>query len=96
MDNLLSIPFLDQEGYHIKYNSDEEWVVKTPQGVITPFKRDTWANKRMPYIDTRECKEGFGMIDTVRENFWGFTKEEILKAELYRNTQSMVGNPPAV
>ena len=80
MDNLLSIPFLDQEGYHIKYNSDEEWVVKTHQGVIIPFKRDTGVTRGMAYIDMRECKEGFGMIETVRLNFEGFTKEEILKA----------------
>ena len=32
MSNLLSIPYLEQEGYHIKYDSDEEWVVKTPRG----------------------------------------------------------------
>ena len=48
------------------------------------------------YIDMRERKEGFGMIETVRKNFEGFTKEEILKSKLYRKTQSMVGNPPAV
>ena len=36
------------------------------------------------------------MIETVRKNFEGFTKEEILKAKLSRKTHSMVGNPPAV
>ena len=36
------------------------------------------------------------MIETVRKNFEGFTKEEILKAKLSCKTQSMVGNPPEV
>ena len=36
------------------------------------------------------------MIETVRNNFEGFTKEEILKAELYLKTHPMVGNPHAV
>ena len=36
------------------------------------------------------------MIETVCKNFEGFTKEEILKTELSRKTQFMVGNPPAV
>ena len=51
MANLISIPCLEQEGYHIKYYSDDQWVVKTPQGVIIPFKRDTWVTRVMPYID---------------------------------------------
>ena len=69
MANLLYIPCLEQEGYHIKYYSYEEWVVKTPQGVIIPFKRDTGVTRGMPYIGMREWKEGFGMIETVRKNF---------------------------
>ena len=36
------------------------------------------------------------MIETVRNNFEGFTKEEILKAKLSRKTQSMLVDPPAV
>ena len=36
------------------------------------------------------------MIEKVRKNFKGFTKEEILKAELSRKTHSMVGNLPEV
>ena len=70
--------------------------MKTPQGMIIPFKIDTGVTRGMPYIDMREWKEGFVMIETVRKNFEGLTKEEILKSELYRKTQSMVGNQPAV
>ena len=41
MAKLLSITCLEEEGYHIKYDSAGEWVVQTPQGMIIPFKRDT-------------------------------------------------------
>ena len=70
--------------------------MKTPQGMIIPFKIDTGVTRGMPYIDTREWKEGIGMIKIVRKNFKGFTKEDILKAKLSRMTHSMVGNPSAV
>ena len=56
MANLLYIPCLEQEGYHIKYDNDEEWVVNTPQGVIIPSKRDTGVTRGMTYIDMRERK----------------------------------------
>ena len=96
MANLISIPCLEKEGYHIKYDSDEEWVVNIPKGVIIPFNRDKGVTRGMPYTDMREWKEGFGIIETVRKNFKGSTREEILKAKLSRKTQSMVGNPPVV
>ena len=58
MSNLLSIPYLEQEGYHIKYDSDEEWVVKTHQGVIIPFKRYTGVNRRCPTLTRGNGKRG--------------------------------------
>ena len=36
------------------------------------------------------------MIETMCKNLEEFSKEEILKEKLSCNTQSMVGNPPAV
>ena len=65
---------MDQEGYNKKYISDNEWFVKTPQGVNIPFKRDTGVTMVMTYIGMSEFKEGFGMIETVHKNFEGFTK----------------------
>ena len=40
----------------------------------------------MPYIDMREWKEGFGMIQTLRNNFDRFTGKYIEKAKLYHKT----------
>ena len=38
MENLLSTPFLEEEGYQIEYTRDKEGVVTTPQGVVILFK----------------------------------------------------------
>ena len=43
------------------------------------FKRDTGLTKGILYINMREWKEGFGIIQTVRKNFDNFTSEEIEK-----------------
>ena len=56
MENLLSIPCLEEEGYHIEYARDKKWVLKTPQGVVILFKRDTGLTKGMTYINMRERK----------------------------------------
>ena len=59
-----------------------------------PFKRDTGLTKGMPYINMREWKEGFGMIQTVSKNFDNSTGEENERAKLTCKTQSMAANPP--
>ena len=80
MANLLYIPLLGEEGYRIEHAINKEWVVTTPQGVVILSKRYTGLTKGMPYIDMRECKEGFGIIQTVRKNFDNFTGKDIDKA----------------
>ena len=92
--NLLYIPCLEKEGYHIEYASYKEWVVITPQGIVIPFKMNTGLTKGIPYIDMREWKEGFVMIQTFRKNIDKFTGKDIDKAKLSCKMQSMVANPP--
>ena len=67
------------------YNTDREWVVISPQGKRTVFKRDTGLCNRMPYIDLRESgEEGLALIETVRKKFEGHAKKQIEKAVLSR------------
>ena len=40
-----------------------------------------------------EWKEGFGMIQTVRKNFYNFNSKDIDKSKLSRKMQLMVVNP---
>ena len=71
MTNLLSIPCLETDRYHIKYNNNGEWVVMTPKGVKIPFKRETGLCKGIPYIELRDyiALEVVAMIETVGGNF---------------------------
>ena len=75
------------------YNADREWVVISPKGVKTMFKRDTGLCNRMPYIDLRENHEGLAMINTVRERFKNFSREEIERAILSRVVRRRIGHP---
>ena len=91
--NLLSIPMLEADGYIISSHTKKDWVVFTPKGEKSIFKRDTGVDKSIPYIDLRTNKAGVVMIETVRNNFGSYAKKEIEKAKLSRNLQSMIGHP---
>ena len=76
--NLLSIPQLEEEGYKVQYETDlTQWTVTTPQGKKIVFEQDSGLCNRMPYIDMREVTEGFAMVQTVHQNFEGYTKKQV-------------------
>ena len=92
--NLLSLPQLERDGYKVHYDTDGDWVVTSPKGGKVVFTRDTGLCDGMPYIDVRDhATEAFAMIQTVRDNFEHFTKEEIEKAVKARKLQGRVGYP---
>ena len=47
----------------------------------------------MPYINMREHKEAFALLQTVRENFEEFTQWKVKQVKLVRTAQAMVGHP---
>ena len=49
--------------------------------------------KGMPYIDMREHQDAFGMVQTVRKQFEGFTKRQVKTAILACKLQAMLGHP---
>ena len=63
--NLLSIPQLEDDRLRITYDTLKEWVLVTPGGKKIVLKRDTGLCNRMPYIDMREHKEVFALLQTV-------------------------------
>ena len=71
--NLLSLPQLEWDGYHVTYDTLKEWVVHAADGTEIVFKRDKELCDRMSYIDMRKIKSGFSMLQTVRNKFEGFT-----------------------
>ena len=75
--NLFYVPILENTGYIVSTHIKGDWVITTPKGKKTVFKRDTGVYKGMPYINLREHKEGISMIETVRMKFVGDTKQDI-------------------
>ena len=51
MANLLSVPMLEEAGYIISTHTKGDWIVTSPKGTKTVFKRDTGVCRGMPYID---------------------------------------------
>ena len=92
--NLISLPALEDAGYKVESHTDRDWVVTSPQGRRTIFKRDTGVCQGMPYIDLREHgEEGLAMIATVRQRFEGYTRKEVEKAIQARVVRRRVGHP---
>ena len=46
--NLLYTPQIEEEGYCVICDTQEEWIVYTPDGTPTVFKRDTGLCNIMP------------------------------------------------
>jgi hypothetical protein len=44
-------------------------------------------------VEPKESKEGFINVQTVQENYEGYTKQEILKAKEARRAQGLIRNP---
>ncbi len=44
-------------------------------------------------VEPKKSNEGLINVQTVRENYEGYTKQEILKAKEARRAQGLIGNP---
>ena len=71
--NIISIPVLEKNGFRVSYDTNAEWVIHSPEGKEIIFKRDTGVCDMMPYIDLRENHEGLMMVQTIRQNYEGYT-----------------------
>ena len=72
--NLLSTPMLENYGYIVFTLTKKYLVIITPKGKTITFKRDSGVYQGMPQIDLRDNKDSICTIETVRQNFAGFTK----------------------
>ena len=68
---------LEADGYVVRTDTKGEWQVLTPEGKTIPFKRDTVMCVGMPYFDLQDYEQGPVLIETIRKNIGGFTREEI-------------------
>ena len=93
--NLLSIPALEASGYTVDYKTERStWLVTSPEGKIITFKVDMGdtLTKGMPYLDMRD-KQAVALLNTVRDNFEGYTKRQIQKAIEARKLQAKLAYP---
>jgi hypothetical protein len=95
--NLLSLPQLELDGYDI-YKNKDEWYAISPNGGRIDFKLDSGVCRRMAYIDLRAPEEhffddGLAMVQTVRGNYEGFTKAQVVRAREARRATAMMAHP---
>ena len=69
-----------------------------PEGHIIPFKKDTGKCRGFPYIemgslDALALLQSVGKVETVRDNYEGFPRQDVKRAMLARKAQAMVGSP---
>ena len=106
--NLLSVPTIENSGCKVQYNTGKNWEVYTPSGYILTFYLDTGVCNGMPYLNMDHIKDlirvakqqemdqvGIVMIETVRKNYEGFTKEQVRRATGARDALAMMAHPRA-
>ena len=89
--NIFSMPELEKK-YRITYDSWEGYyIVHTERGQVR-FNKD---EQGLPYIDLNNssAKAATELIQTVRGNYEGYTKKEVLQAKEARRGQGMIGSP---
>ena len=66
---LISIPMLETSGYILSTHTHADWVVTTPDGKYTTFKRDKGVCTGTPYINLCDHKDGLVMIETFQKKY---------------------------
>eukprot|EP00804_Cyclotella_cryptica_P002560 CCRYP_010401-RA/>CCRYP_010401-RA protein AED:0.15 eAED:0.13 QI:0/0/0/0.5/1/1/8/0/1350 len=105
--NLLSVPRLEQDGYRIEMSTVDGCRVYAPDGAVLHFKKDKGLCMGMPYLDMDQAestytsypeaeKEALLFVQRVRNNYEGFSKQEVERAILARKAQGMMGSPSDV
>ena len=64
-----------------------------PDGQVLTLKKDKGLCEGFPYLDIKENKQAIAMIQTVRDNYEGYTKREVQEATLARKAQLNLGCP---
>ena len=74
LTNILSIPLLEKTGYRVTYDTLGDWEVHSATGETTTFQRDVGMCERMPYVDLHSSQTAVVLIQTVHNNYEGYTK----------------------
>jgi hypothetical protein len=91
--NLLSLPQLEADGFTVSYHTGGNWIITTPHGKeITLHQEENSVCRGFPYIDM-QSNAAMAMIQTVCQQYEGFTKREVQDAIVARKAQAMTGHP---
>ena len=97
--NLFSVLRLEADRWDLDYTNGS-WIAVTPGSAVVNFLLDRGVCNGMPYIDMTRPEDfitpavdGVAMIKTVRNNYEGFTKEQIKQATAARNAMAMMAHP---
>ena len=80
--NLLLVPRLEKEGFLLTYCTMTTWTIQCPDVTVLNLKRDTGLCDRFPYLDIKQHKDAVVMIQTVRQNYEGYSKRDSKEAIL--------------
>ena len=104
--NLVLLIELERDGWYIQYQTGNIWEATSQDGKITlrfMVEKDGMC-KGMPYINLANpdehiiyndhvTKDGMTMVETVRKNYEGFTKEQVMRAAEVRDKMAMMAHP---
>ena len=100
--NLLSVPALEKASWKIHMETGMPVQALSLEGILLAFKRDKGVTGGMPYIDMDNLKdhvtqviqkESTALVETVRTNMRGFTREQAEKAKGARDALAMMAHP---
>ena len=80
MANLLYTPYLEESGHCVKDDMQGGWILHTPDGTPTVFKRYNGLCNTVPYTNMQESQPAVAIVQTVLDNFEGCTKKQVEKA----------------
>jgi hypothetical protein len=92
--NVISLRSLE-ERFHVTYDSNSRggsFICKTPKGEVV-FRR--CPTTHFPYVDLDDEEENAAiiMVQTVREQYTGYTRREVERAIAARKLQARAGHP---
>jgi hypothetical protein len=84
-----------EQKFHVSYDSHKQggaFVCSTPKGTVILHRCPV---TKFPYVELSQDKSGAAamLIRTIRQNFEGYTRDEVERAILARNMQSRGGHP---
>jgi hypothetical protein len=91
--NLLSLPQLEADRFTVSYHTRGNWIVTTPHGKEITFHQEVNGVCRAFLYINMQSKAAMAMIQTVCQQYEGFTKHEVQDAIAARKAQAMTGHP---